>query len=160
MPDFWLDTNSFATPCRGPYRFATVPKFWEFLEQKAAENVFASPELVLKELLEGEDQLKTWAKAQEGKLFLPPTVEVQEMFGQVAANVTSNHRYATHHTVPFLNGADPWLIAYAKALGGRVVTFEKSEPTSRKPKIPDVAAEFGVTCLNLWDLLTELGTSF
>lgn len=160
MPDFWLDTDSFATPARGPYRFATVPKFWEFLEQKAAENVIASTELVLKELQEGEDQLKIWAKGQEGKLFLPPTVVVQEMFRQVVANVTSNNRYATHHVVAFLDGADPWLIAYARALGGRVVTFEKSEPTSRKPKIPDVAAEFGVNCLNLWDVLTELGASF
>jgi hypothetical protein len=160
MPDFWLDTDSFVTPSRGPYRFTTVPGFWEFLEQKAAENVIASPALVLNELLEVEDRLRLWAKEQEGKLFLPPTEVVQEVLKQVVTNVTSNNRYATHHTVAFLSGADPWIIAYAKALGGRVVTFERSEPTSRKPKIPDVAGEFGVNCLNLWDMLTELGVTF
>ena len=47
MPDFWFDTDSFVTPSRGPYRFATLPKFWEFLEQKAEEHVIASSEFVL-----------------------------------------------------------------------------------------------------------------
>lgn len=160
MPDFWLDTDSFVVPSRGPYRFTTVPRFWEFLRQKAEENVVASSERVLKELLEGEDDLKTWAKGQAGKLFLPPTVSVQAVLGQIVTNVSSNNRFAIHHTAKFLDGADPWIIAHAKALGGRVVTFEKSEPASRKPKIPDVAAEFGVNCLNVWDMLTELGASF
>ncbi|MFQ5827189.1 MAG: DUF4411 family protein, partial [Dehalococcoidia bacterium] len=60
----------------------------------------------------------------------------------------------------FLSGADPWVIAHAKALGGRVVTFEKPEPISTKPKLPDVAGEFGVKCISLWDMLTELNASF
>ena len=38
MPDLWLDTDSLVTPSRGPYRFGTLPKFWDYLEQKAEEQ--------------------------------------------------------------------------------------------------------------------------
>jgi hypothetical protein len=52
------------------------------------------------------------------------------------------------------------LIAHAAVDGGRVVTLEISRPDSKKPKIPDVAAEFGVECINIWDLLAEWSASF
>ena len=160
MPDFWVDTDSLVTPSRGPYRFATLPKFWEFLEQKASEEVIASSELVLKELIGNGDQLEEWARRQQGTFFLAPDQAVQEALRQIAESVTRNKRYADHHVAYFLKGADPWIIAHAKALGGRVVTFEKPEPTSTKPKIPDVAGEFNVKCISLWDMLTELHASF
>ena len=58
MPEFWLDTDSLVTPSRGPYRFTTLPQFWEYLEQKAREQVIASSDFVLQELLGGGDQLE------------------------------------------------------------------------------------------------------
>ena len=160
MPDFWLDTDSFVVPNRGPYRFATIPKFWEFLVQKAAEQVIASSELVLQELIGGGDELETWAKRQQGTLFLPPDQAVQRAFSQVATSVQTTQRYAPEHVTRFLSGADPWLITHARALGDRVVTFEKPEPNSKKPKIPDVANVFGVHCIDIWDMLTALNASF
>ena len=36
------------------------------------------------------------------------------------------------------------------------MTFEKPEPASKKPKIPDVASHFGVHCVTLWTMLAEL----
>lgn len=165
MPDFWLDTDSFVTPSRGPYRFRLVPKFWEFLEEKAKEHVIASPEFVLLWELMGSDpkkadDLEKWASQQHEALFLPPDAAVQQAFSQIAEAAKSEPRYAAHEIAKFLDGADPWVIAYAKAMGGRVVTFEKSEPNSTKPKIPDVAAKFNIECINIWDVLTELEASF
>ena len=161
MFDFWLDTVSFVTPYRTAYRFATVPKFWEFLEQKSKEQVVVSSELVLQELTDDDpDELGIWAKQQQGTLFLAPTENVQKVFGQVAESVKNNTQYADYWVHKFLSGADPWIIAHAKAFGGRVVTFEKSEPNAKRPKIPDVAAPFGVKCISLWDMLTELKASF
>ena len=159
-PDFWFDTDSFVTPSRGPDRFSTLPRFWEFLELKASEQVIASSELVLNELLRSKDELAAWAKKQQGTLFLIPDQDVQGVFSQIAENVKNNKRFAACQVDKFLKDADPWVIAHAKALGGRVVTFEKPEPTSTKPKIPDVADDFDVKCINLWDLLTELHASF
>ena len=165
MPEFWMDADSLIRPYREAYRFNIVPKFWEFLEEKAEEQVIASSGLVLQELEENSnkeepDELLIWAKRQQGVLFLPPTDSVQEVFAQIAENVKNNEKYAAHWVQKFLDGADPWIIAHAKALGGRVVTFEKPEPNSRKVKIPDVAAEFGVKCICLWDMLTELKAQF
>lgn len=161
MFDFWLDTDSFVTPYRTAYRFNTVPRFWEFLEQQSKKQVIVSSELVLQELTGGDpDELAIWAKQQQGTLFLMPTADVQKAYGQIAQSVRNNSQYKAYHVHRFLGNADPWIIAHARALGGRVVTFEKSEPSSTKPKIPDAAAPFGVRCLNIWDMLGELKASF
>ena len=161
MFDFWLDTDSFVRPYREGYRFAFVPKFWEFLEKKSKEQVIVSSELVLQELTDDDpDELGVWAKQQQGTLFLAPTEVVQQVLGQIVESVKNNKQYAIYEVHKFLGGADPWIIAHAKALGGRIVTFEVSAPYSQKPKIPDVAAAFGVRCISLWDMLTELKASF
>lgn len=165
MPEFWLDTDTFVTPSRGPYRFGLVPAFWDYLKSKAEEQVIGSPEIVLlKELSASNpkeaDELEEWAKNQHGILFLSPDAAIQQAFSQVAEATKADQRYAPHQVAKFLDGADPWVIAYAKAKGGRIVTFEKAEPYSQKPKIPDVAAKFGIECVNLWDMLTELKASF
>lgn len=176
MADFWLDTDSLVRPHREFYRFVTVPKFWEFLEQKAKEGVIASSQFVLEELEKGKprkakpheskpdkdkpDKLLTWAKSQQDVLFQAPTDSVQKIYAQIAESVEGNSKYGKHWVQEFLAGADPWIIAHAKALGGRVVTFEKPpEPNSKRVKIPDVAAQFGVECISLWDMLSELNAN-
>ena len=137
-----------------------LPQFWRFLEEKAAQEVIGSSTFVLQELLGGKDQLETWAREQRGIMFHDPDQAVQETYGRIADRVRNNPRFARHHVTRFLSGADPWIIAHATTHGGRVVTFEKSEPNSTKPKIPDVAAEFSVECINIWDMLTELNAQF
>lgn len=156
MPDFWLDADSLINPSRGPFRFSTSPRFWEFLEQKAREGIIASPEMVFQELAGNGDPLEEWAKMQRGHFFKTPDENVQEVLSRVANYVGANSRYEPQHIARFLAGADPWVIAHPLALGGRIVTFERPEPTSKRPKIPDVAAHFGLQCIELWDLLSEL----
>ena len=165
MPDYWFDADSFVTPSRGPYRFSVLPQFWDYLEQKAHEQIIGSPEIILTQELMGSDpkkadELEIWAKRQQGTLFIPPDKSVQVVYSEVVESVTQNSQYAIYEVQKFLSGADPWVIAYAKALGGKVVTFETPQPLARKPKIPDVAVAFGVRCISLWDVLTELGASF
>ena len=65
----WLDSDSLITPSRGPYRFATIPAFWEYIEQKANEQVLASSVFVLGELAGSGDELEAWAKRHQGILF-------------------------------------------------------------------------------------------
>jgi hypothetical protein len=165
MPDYWLDTNSFITPSRGPFRFPRAIKFWDYMEEKDKEHVIGSPVLVLtKELypdgIKKPDGLATWAKQQKDTLFIDPNEKVQNIFSQIAERVKLEPRYHAEHVVKFLDGADIWVIAYAKVFGGKVVTFEKSEPLSSNPKIPDVACSFGVLCINIWDMLDDLKAPF
>ncbi len=58
----------------------------------------------------------------------------------------------------FLDCADPWLIAKAKAHNMIVVTHEKSSPESKKRIfIPDICKECGVEYCSTMDLMRALG---
>jgi hypothetical protein len=139
-----------------------VPQYWDFLKEKAEQGMIGSPELVLDIELTSTDPSKTddlerWAKRLRGILFLPPDGPTQVKYQDVVQYVQTNPRFKQHWIAPFLDKADPWLVAYAATLGGRIVTFEKPEPLSTRPKVPDIAKYFGVHCVNVWDMLAELG---
>jgi len=166
MPSYWLDTNSLIQPYRNYYCFDRVPKFWIFLEQKSIDGIIASPTIVLSELEEGcknaePDELLIWARKQKGILFLEPSVLTQQIYGQIAEKVNGDNQLTPWRAEDFLQRADPWTIADAKALGGIVVTFEVPAPaTKKKIKIPDVASDFGVECINLFKMLDQLDAKF
>jgi hypothetical protein len=156
-----MDTDSLIAPYQGPYPFERVPQYYDFLKAQAEAGTIASPELVLtKELTASDpkkaDALEKWAKPLRGVMFLPADEATQQRFNDVAQWVQTNGRFKQHYIAPFLAGADCWLVAYALAHGGRVVTFEKPEPLSKKPKVPDVADEFNVLTINVWQMLDEL----
>jgi len=161
MPDYWLDADSFIVPHRGPYRFTVLPQFWEFLAQKAKEGIIASPQMVLEQELSSndpkrQDELEKWAKQLKGVMFREPSEVVQASYREVVQYVQGIPEYKPYEVAKFLAGADPWVIAYAKAHGGRIVTFEIPQPQAKKPKIPDVAGHFNIHCLDVYDMLGEL----
>lgn len=162
MPDFWLDADSLIAAHRGAYRFSFNPPFWNFLEMKAQEGILGSPQIVFDDeiastnKIEEKDSLELWARELKGILFLPPTDSVQVEYAKVVNYIQTCGKYTNPNTAKCLSGADPWLVAYAMALGGKIVTFEASAPKSKDPKIPDVANEFGIKCINLWDMLEVL----
>jgi hypothetical protein len=161
MPEYWLDADSLIRAHRGPYSFSYGTALWDFLEAKAHESVIGSPQTVFDELsttekIDDKDRLELWARELRGVLFLPPEPSVQVEYGKVVNYVQNNSRYRQQWIASWLAGADPWIVAYPMALGGRIVTFEKPAPTGKKPKIPDVAQQFGIKCLTIWDMLTEL----
>ena len=159
MSDFWLDADSLIRPKNGPYGFDIAPGFWSFLEHKATEGIIASSITVYGELMEHEeDDLQKWAQQQKKVgFFVDPDPLVQTAFRKVAEYV--NRTYPQYQASEFLNDADPWIIAHAIAYGGRVVTFETAAPSAKKPKIPDVANQFEVKCLNIYQMARELGMS-
>lgn len=160
MTNFWLDADSLIRPKNGPYGFDIAPGFWRFMEQKANEGIIASSFTVYKEFEDygAEDELLQWAEKQkDAGFFVEPDTIVQSVLRQIADYV--NNTYPPHQASEFLDGADPWLIAHAKAYGGRVVTFETSAPYAKTPKIPDVGDYFDVKCLNVYQMARELGMS-
>ena len=63
------------------------------------------------------------------------------------------------------NRADAWLVAASIANGYNLVTFERPNSSlgtrlTSHPKIPDVAAHFGVKCVNLYEMMRDLGFKF
>jgi hypothetical protein len=160
-PEFWIGSCCLIEPAKGYYAFDRVPQYWDFLEKQAQAGVIGCPEPVLKEL-EGDepgksDTLEVWAKALRSILFVEPEQTVQVAYAEIANAVQQTSRFKQQHIAPFLAKADCWVIAYARVHGGKIVTSEKPEPLSSKPKIPDVARTYNIRCVPLWDMLNDLG---
>ncbi|UCH86292.1 MAG: DUF4411 family protein [Dehalococcoidia bacterium] len=143
MPDFWLDADVFIRSKNEFYAFDIAPAFWDFLDQKADEGIIASSSLVYDELhSETSDELSNWADARKDTLFIEPDADVQAACQEIADHVEA--KYSLPQAAGFLKGADPWLVAHAKAHGGTIVTFEEARPNSQTPKIPDLCTAFNL----------------
>jgi len=157
---FLLDSDTLIQAKNEYYGFDLCPGFWDWLDRKAREGVVASVEPILKELSEGNDRLKSWAEARGPSFFKaldqPAVAEAQDIMGWVMAS-----SYRPEAKNRFVSGADPLLIAYAKAHGHTVATQEVyREGERRNVKIPAVCHEFGVPCVRLLYLLREHGAKF
>jgi hypothetical protein len=162
---YCLDTSVYIQAHRTYYAFDLAPKFWLALENLATNKVIVSPIAVYEELKKGKDELSKWAKGQEDTLFIEPDTEVNEVLRLIAD--FTNERYGDEHQIRlFLSGADPWVIAQAKAHDLIVVTMEKNKTneeidktTNRfrgRIKIPNMCGHFGVQCITTFDLLRSL----
>jgi Domain of unknown function (DUF4411) len=106
-----------------------------------------------------DDPLVEWVKARKDIIFDEPDWMVQHRYRDVAEYV--NQAYERHRAAPFLDEADPWLIAHAMFSGGVVVTNEKrAAPSSGKPKIPDICDYFAVESITRSDMLRRLKVTF
>jgi len=116
-------------------------------------------------LKNGNDDLSDWAKTHEKTLFIEPDAKVSEALRQIAD--FTYQRYDDEHWIRlFLNGADPWVIAQAKAYNLKLVTMEGKKSTEEinkytkhyrgKIKIPNICDHFGVQCITTFDLLRTL----
>jgi hypothetical protein len=93
-------------------------------------------------------------------MFVSPdgNAKVQAHLRSVADYVVGSNKYSQPRLSEFLKGADPWLIAHAMYDDGTVVSNEKRvDPSSTKPKVPNICSHFNVPCIDLVDLLRKLG---
>ena len=161
MTNFWLDSNVFIEGKKGPYGFDIAPRFWTLIDELIEDRRIACPIQVHQELLDGQDEITTWAKEHRNSgLFVDPSISVQEAFRAVVDYVV-RHYPDNQARRRFLRRADPWVIAHALAEGGIAVTLEpRAGPTSRQVKIPNVCDGLGVECLNTYGMLRQLGVSW
>jgi len=163
--EYCLDTSVYTQAHRLYYAFDLAPGFWQSLISQANNGVILSPIAVFTELAKGNDELAKWAKENKGLLFADPDAKVVESFRQIADFI--NLRYESEQwTRLFLDGADPWVIAHAKAHNLIVVTMEGSKGSEEinpktkrfigKVKIPNVCGHFGVKCISTFELVRVL----
>jgi hypothetical protein len=163
MPSYWLDTNAFIEPYKGPYSFGIVPGFWVTLERLGTKGTISSPMEVFDELmekLETKDRLAVWAKGQKGCLFTHASESAQHCYAEVDKHVRAS--FPSAGADKFMADADSWLVAHSIAdSGSALVTHETpSGPGSQWAKIPNVCKHFGIKWINVYQMLEALGIQF
>lgn len=152
-----LDANAFIESKNRFYAFDICPGFWDFVIDDFENGNAMSVSHVRDELLAGGDDLSAWVKGKIDK------VHFYDCAGD-SAIVAEQRRVAKYvmgaYTKPnvvsnFLSPgvADPWIVAYALAYGGIVVTQERSWTTTKKVSIIDVCDHFGIHHVNVFEFL-------
>jgi len=157
-----LDANVFIEAARRYYAFDIAPPFWESLVRYAAEGRIQSIDRIKKELERGNDELATWVKTDISDAFTSTDQEdIITSYTAVMGWVYEQDQFTDAAKADFANGADGWLVAYAMSKGYVIVTHEVLDPSiRRKVPIPNVCGAFGVSCIDTFAMLRELGVRF
>ncbi|MDQ0473441.1 DUF4411 family protein [Labrys wisconsinensis] len=150
---YCIDTSSILTWYVDIYPPAIFPKLPERIEQLVEVGRMRAPKAVFDEIK--SDDCHKWAKAQTD-LFVEESVAVQRIVRQLMA---------THHNpakpLKGINGADPFVIAMAKAGGPNwVVVSDEHAGTLESRKIPFVCNAEGVSCINFKAMMLAEGWTF
>jgi hypothetical protein len=160
MP-YLLDANILIQAKQQYYDFKTCPGFWDWLEEQHSEGNVFSREMVYDEIEAFGDELSSWAKNLKQSFFLAVDHDTNEAMKDVVATVASGS-FELAAQADFLNCADPFLIACAKAKNLILVTHEKPNrpEQKRKVKIPTICQAVSVKYCNTFEMLGRENVAF
>lgn len=166
---FLLDANSFVTPYQNYYSFDIASGYWKQLYSILLRDDVVVMDVVKSEIEKGEDSLTEWLTSiKELETLDRRDQSILLKYGAVLKFLQDSPLYNDKALRAWsdVNAADPWLIATASAKGYTLVTFEQSagkispNNPSGKPKIPDIAHEFGVKCVNLFYFMKTMNITW
>ena len=111
------------------------------------------------ELERGEDKLFNWVKANLPKTFFVSTsdLEIVSWYRKLAEWIQAEPQFLPRAAEEFASAADGWLVAFAKARGGIVVTLEEFDPLIKKRvPIPNLCRAFDVDHITPFEMLRRL----
>lgn len=156
---FLLDSNVFMQAARQYYAFDFAPGFWEALVEHASQGRVLSIDKVKIELEKGNDVLADWAKGDFARAFVTTARDdVVAQYGEVMRGVASQAQYTDSAKTDFADGADGWLVAYAKVEKKTiVVTQEPLRPDIKwRIPIPNVCKNCGVLWIDTFEMIRRL----
>lgn len=160
-PLYILDTNTLVEAANRYYAFDLAPGFWNGLKPHIKSGALVTVDRVCVEIEKGKDELCDWTIAN-----LKPTqaltdhTDVVAEFGKMMKWVNDQKQFFQGAKSEFASVADGWLMAYAKAKNGIVVTHEVfNRDVKKKVPIPNVCQSFGITYINTFELLRQLKIS-
>ena len=149
---YLLDANVFIAAKNLHYGLDFCPAFWDWLvAQNGADMVF-SIEKVGDEVQALADELSAWAGARGVGFFLPVGAPDLPALGAVGA-WARGQQYEPAAVSMFLQVADYYLVAQARAGGHTVVTHEIPSASKRKIKIPDACIGLGIRYVTPFEML-------
>ncbi len=159
MSKYLLDANVFIQAKNMHYGFDFCPAFWTWLKEKNQEGIVASVEKISDELHSGEDELTEWA-GKCGSTFFLPVDEVVLPSLSVVSTWTYNQNYEPSAIATFLQVADFWLVAHAKAYDYTIVTHERPDNSAKKIKIPNACIGLQLNCITPYEMLRRERAKF
>lgn len=145
------------------YSFSICPGFWQAVVRHHGAGQICSIDRVFAELTCSADTLGGWAKTGISPSFFQATSDAQVVaaYAKISRWVHGAAQYWPATKKQFLDGADPWLVAYCAARGCTLVTQEAPAPQARnKVPIPNVCQAFSVPTCNTFELLNRLPAAF
>jgi len=156
MTLYVLDTSALVDAWNKWYSPQAIPRFWDLLEELAVQRGALIPDAVMVELEAVDDDLHKWCKANEKKLCIPASTEIQTVLAVISNKYPNLWRAGS----PGRNLADPVVIACARHLGSAVVTHEQATGNLNGPRIPDVCRAESIRVLQMHQLVLEQGWVF
>jgi hypothetical protein len=164
---YLLDANTLIDAKRDYYPIDRVPEFWEWLVFHGKQENIKIPIEIYEEFSDTKDQngnkdeLATWAEQLDVRDALLFNEEAERdlvariTYGGYAANPKDDELVKI--------GRDPFLISYAlKDIEQRcIVTTEVPKPSKKgaNRKVPDICNDFGIRCINNFQMFRELNFS-
>lgn len=163
---YLIDTNCLITAKNSYYPFDFASGFWDQLKNHINSGEILIHQAVYDELGKYEDELTLWLKDNITATRVKANdIETMNNFSQILVHIQNCGLYknSAYQNWSRSGVADPILIASAVTHGYVLVTNEvksggrsKDRP-SKNPKIPDVANDFEVECVSLFDMMRSLG---
>ena len=151
---YLLDADVFIRAKNLHYGLDFCPAFWAWLIDENAAGRLFSIEKVGDEVLAVADELSVWAGDRGPGFFLPPDAAVFPSLAEVSKWATGQ-RYEQGAVNTFLQVADYYLVAQARAGKHIVVTHEIPSAATRKIKIPDACIGLGIKCMTPFEMLRK-----
>lgn len=159
MGKYCLDANVLIEAWQKYYNPKFCPDYWEILSELGKREKIFIPEMVYEEIIRTEDELTKWLKKSKipvKKIKEPVTVCLQRVYSAhpIHKNLVDNTKARSL--------ADPWVIAHALYENAIVVTKEEkiTASNSNRIKIPNVCENMGLTWINDFQFVDELGIRF
>lgn len=149
---YLLDANVFIEAKNRYYGLDFCPAFWDWLVDRNTQGLVDSIEKVGDELAAGVDDLAGWAVARGETFFLPPDQKVLQALAEVGDWV-KGQKYHPSAVGTFLQDADYYLVAHARAHRCIVVTHEVASDGAKRVKIPNVCIGVQVKCMTPFEML-------
>lgn len=130
------------------------PSLWNILSELMTTGIIISSQEVLDELAVSGDDLVKWAKTRK-ESFIASDVAIQNEVRAILQNFRGLVEGGKKK-----NSADPFVIALAKEKQCILVTEEKRNGNKDTPKIPDICAEYNISCIDFVDFSRREKLSF
>ena len=140
------DTSALIAAWQERYPLENFPRFWERFDGLIAEERLVAPVEVLRETAKRSDELHAWLERIRCSASWKSPIQIEA--AQVLAcfpRLVGERKLRT--------SADPFVIALAKIDGLPIVTEAEAYGTLKRPNIPDVCTDLGMTAMDVLQLI-------